>query len=181
MPASRNRISRITRSRLQLAKLSRGTSIFALIGALVACGESAPVGPNVESVAQPEVPAQSPVPVPPPFKEPSSPAHIYQETGPLYAFLYSMHGGILVSRYVLYDSGSFALEFASPGFGLFAYKGKYVRSGTEIRFLFDAASVAGPWDAIATTDGAKIRVDYNGIMIGSDFESGVYLEKPPAP
>lgn len=181
MPAPRNRISRAMHSPLQVTRVAR-TMAVGLSVALSACAESTPVGPDAQAVAQPTTPAPSPAtPLAPPFKAPSSPAHIYQETGPLYAFAYSYHGGILESRYVLYDDGSFALQFASARNGLFEYDGKYVRSGSEIRFLFNDSNTGGPWNAVGTTDGTKIRVDYNGIMIGADFESGVYLENPAAP
>lgn len=181
MPASQNRISHVMHSCMQLEKLASAIAACALIGALSACAESTPVGPGGQLVEQPTTPPQSPTTTPPPFIEPSSPAHIYQETGPLYEFAYSYHGGMLISRYVLYDDGSFALQFSSARYGLSAYEGTYFQSGSEIRFLFKDANLAGPWEAVGTTDGNKLRVDYNGIMIAADFESGVYLKKPAAP
>ncbi|MEP6507451.1 MAG: hypothetical protein ABJC63_04425 [Gemmatimonadales bacterium] len=180
MPAPRNRISRFMDSRMRLVKLTSAMAVGGLIVALSACAGSTPVDPKGQSVERPSPPVKSPATAPP-FKAPSSPAHIYQETNSLYAFAYTYHGGILVSRYVLYDDGSFALQFASPAYGLFEYLGKYVRSDNEIRLFFNDANLGGPWEALGTVEGTRIRVVYNGIMIGADFENGVYQESPAGP
>jgi hypothetical protein len=156
-----------------------GVSAFcALIGTLSACSSPTSVEPNapeVVPVSAPATPTPAPAAVWPAFKTPSSPAHIYDETSPLYAFIYPMHGS-LVSRYVLYDDGRFAIQFSSGAFGPFEYKGSYLNASGQIHFLFDDANLGGAWEATGTRDGSQIRVAYNGIMIGADFNNGVYAE-----
>ncbi len=88
---------------------------------------------------------------------------------------------MLKSRFVLYNDGTFALQFSSVKYGLFEYVGTYVRTASDIVFYFKDASRAGPWDAAATLNGTLMSVSYNVIMIGADFNNGVYVESPAAP
>jgi hypothetical protein len=166
-----------------LAGRVRRVAVFiGLAGALAACGESTAVEPRPPSPAAITSGSSTPAPTPTPsgnvvpaFRTPSGPAHIYQETGSLYSFIYTMHG-LLISRYVLYDDGSFELQFSSARYGLFNYRGVYERKSDQINLMFNDANRGGPWNAAATVDGNQLRVVYNGIMVGADFENGIYVE-----
>ena len=74
------------------------------------------------------------------------------------------------SRFVLYDNGSFELQFGASG----TYSGTYRISGNDVDFRWDGWSVAGPWGTNATFDGDFLTVRYNLIMVFSDFEDAVY-------
>ena len=113
----------------------------------------------------------SPLPVepsaPPPsltnFPVPSSAASVYDRTSPsLYA-----NG----SRYVIYDNGTFSLQFP---FG--EYLGRYSRKDSAITFQFDGWSVMGPWLADGIFAGDSLTVKYNEVMNLSDFEDGTYTQ-----
>lgn len=181
MPASRSGLSRTLSS-----PLSRNAALiailFGLAGALAGCSETTAVEPNTPGPTAVTSGSSTPTPTPtapgnvvPAFVAPSGPAHIYQETGSIYAFAATMHG-LLISRYVLYDDGTFELQFSSARYGLFNYRGVYQRSAGQIDLLFNDWNRGGPWNAVATLDGNQLRVSYNGIMIGADFNNGVYVE-----
>ncbi len=80
-----------------------------------------------------------------------------------------------VSRYVIYDNGAFELQYLTARFGFLKYAGNFSRSGSRIDFDFDGWSVAGPWEANGTIDGDRLTVEYNTVMMLSDFEDAVYL------
>jgi Tol biopolymer transport system component len=90
------------------------------------------------------------------------------------------------SRYVLYDDGTFSLQFAGADSGFGEYPGHYSRepslyaSGeSSIKFSFDAS--AGAWVATGVARGDSIVVRYNDMMALSDFEGGVYRLAAPLP
>jgi hypothetical protein len=93
----------------------------------------------------------------------------------------AIHGGRLVSRFVLYEDARFGLQFSSPTRGFFEYAGQYVRTDTGIGFAFAGASIAGPWQAFGTASGDRLSVSYNELMQHSDFVDGVYVRVPDAP
>ena len=150
-------------------RVRRIAVFIGLAGALAACAESTAVEPSPTSptaiTSGSSTPAPTPTPtssgnVVPEFKTPSGPAHIYQETGSLYSFIYVMHG-LLISRYVLYDDGTFELQFSSARYGLFNYRGVYDRKSDQIDLMFNDADLGGPWNAVATVDGNQLGVAYN--------------------
>jgi hypothetical protein len=74
------------------------------------------------------------------------------------------------SRFVLYDNGSFELQFGGRG----TYSGTYRILGNVVDFTWDGWSVAGSWGSNATLDDNTLDVRYNTIMMLSDFEDAVY-------
>lgn len=86
-----------------------------------------------------------------------------------------IHGSQLASRYVLYDDGSFALQYSSANYPFFEYLGRYFGADGDFSFQFDAWNLAGPWEAAATVTEETLTVRYNIIMQLADFEDGVYL------
>lgn len=85
------------------------------------------------------------------------------------------------SRFVLYDDGTFDLQYLRPDFGFFAYAGKYARADSSITFLFNDAATAGPWVAAGILRGDSLVVKFNLVMILSDFEDGMYRSSGPLP
>ena len=78
----------------------------------------------------------------------------------------------LASRYVLYDDGTFALQFSAvEGFSEMA--GRWARAGALITFDFDAW---GPGAATATLTGSELAVTYGYRMSITDFLDAVYVK-----
>ena len=147
--------------------------LIALAVAAMACFDS-------PHPSEPIVPPLPPAPAPPPppvkqveFPKPSSAATIYVDPdGRLYEWIFSMHGGSLPSRFVIYDSGTLALQFASPVWGFFEYPASRSGPDAEMKLSFSSDS---RWDATASLRGDSLHVMYNDIMIHSDFTDGVYV------
>jgi len=77
------------------------------------------------------------------------------------------------SRFVLYDSGAFALEYPT-----FTYRGAYRDTNGTIEFLFEfgGRGAAEPWDdATGTLNGDSLTVLYEETMQQNDFENAVYV------
>ena len=74
------------------------------------------------------------------------------------------------SRFVLYDSGTFELQFGTGA----AYPGSYRQSGAALDLEWVGQSVAGAWHADATLVANIFSVHYNAIMQLTDFEDAVY-------
>jgi hypothetical protein len=140
----------------------------------IGCGEKQvagpPPSPDPQSPAQPTTVTG--------FPALTKPGTIYGEQGQLYAF-FSPSQGRLVSRYVIYDDGSFELDFMSETRGFFSYAGTYTASGTGLALNFSDSDSAGPWTAMGSLSGDQMGVKYNGVMIGADFNDGTYVRVPP--
>lgn len=80
-----------------------------------------------------------------------------------------------LSRYVLFPAGRFELQYLTSRSGYLSYAGSFTRTGADLSFLFNGASIAGPWEATGVLDGDRLRIEYNIIMFLSDFEDGVYV------
>jgi hypothetical protein len=80
----------------------------------------------------------------------------------------------LCSRYVLYEDGTFELEFA----GRALYRGTYVLTANTADFTWDAWSVAGTWTSSATLRSDRLTVKYGLIMQLDDFEDAIYQLRP---
>jgi dipeptidyl aminopeptidase/acylaminoacyl peptidase len=104
--------------------------------------------------------------LPPEFPPVPAHAEVYVREHP--------HSSGLLSRYVLYSDGSFELHYRSGFLRILLYRGRYTREGPELSFDFATQSVAGPWQATGTLDGERLTIQYNQIMMWSDFEDGVY-------
>jgi hypothetical protein len=89
---------------------------------------------------------------------------------------YAISGFTTRSRYVLYDNGTFVLQYADNGG--FEYRGRYTEVNSIITFEWEGWSAAGPWGATGTLRGETLTLAYNPVMTLSDFEDAVYLRKP---
>ena len=84
--------------------------------------------------------------------------------------------GSLSERYVLRGDGSFRLQYTSGRFGFFEYLGTFKQSpgdSLKLHFEWDGDS---RWSGTAILRNDSLFVDYNDIMIHSDFEPGVYVK-----
>lgn len=97
---------------------------------------------------------------------------------PHLAYIVSYHG-ILREQYVLRGNGTFRLRYTSARWGVFEYPGTFTRSPSdsthhELRWVGDAR-----WSGTAILRHDSLFVDYNDVMIHSDFEPGAYAKAPP--
>lgn len=144
----------------------------ALVGLLVfanACADSVtPTGPTT-----PTATTASP-PTPPPgsgFPGVTRPARIYLFAREL---SYPVREYTRGSRYVLYDDGTFALQYLQSQ-GSSEYRGTYKDANGLITFGWEGWSAAGPWGATGSLNDDSLTVRYNLIMELTDFENAVYL------
>jgi hypothetical protein len=91
------------------------------------------------------------------------------------ALAYGVRDYTKQSRFVLYDTGGFALQYVSLGG---EYRGGYTESNGVITFAWEGWSTAGPWLATGTLKDGSLTVQYNFIMMMSDFEDAVYRLTP---
>ena len=164
-PASGERIPRAApyQGMLTINTRSRVGTLITVLALTAACTDTrpptAPTPPRLDTPAGVSVP-QGPLP---------------PITGPARVFTYVSSAasplGVItsVSRYVLYDDGTFALQYPGP----FEYRGTYAALDGAVRFDF-AAHPGGVWQATATLDGDTLAVRYNLDMFLSDFENAVY-------
>jgi hypothetical protein len=120
---------------------------------------------SVPSSVPPSSTSSQPIGTPPAFPSVTRPARIYVAVDLPY---YSMHGSPLASRYVLYDDGTFALQYASANYPFFEYRGTYKEANDLVTFV-DGES----WTA--TLSGDSLAVRYTEMMHHSDFLDGVYV------
>ncbi len=116
-------------------------------------------------------PSRPSPPVPPPARTgafPSVSGSVFDRV--TYSFIAASS-----SRYVFHDDTTFALQYVTPTFGFFEYKGQYSRADSVLTFDFDGWSVLGPWRAQGTLRGDTLIVRYNEVMILNDFEDGQYV------
>jgi hypothetical protein len=139
---------------------------------LAACG--------AEPVALPTAPSTPVVAAPPPT--PSPPRTGYPPIagpGRIFNFRDSPWPRISAytetSRFILYDNGSFTLQYASFSG---EYRGTYTESNGNVVFTWEGWSAAGPWGAEARLDGDLLAVRYNLIMQLTDFEDANYVRAP---
>ena len=146
-------------------------AVACLAGGCIGCGsDSQIVGPPVQQPPPPSAVAA--------FPALTHSGAIYGEQGQLYAEFSASQSG-LVSRYVVYDDGSFELQFISGTRGFTRYAGTYSGSGTSLTLDFAGSNTAGPWQGTASLSGDQMSVKYNVIMMLDDFIDGVYVEVPP--
>ena len=131
-----------------------------------ACG-----GANQPAAPSPQ-PSAAATPMAATTRQPSFPAVL--KPARIFAF---DHAGLPVqpytinSRFVLYDDGTFELQYAAQG----SYAGTYTETSGVVVFAWQGWSVAGPWGATGTLAGDSLAVNYNTIMQLSDFEDAVYV------
>ena len=139
----------------------------------IACTE-----PTATNPPGPATPLAPPVELPavPAFPTLDKPGEVYLSPGGLYAFL----GTSVSTRYVLYDDGTFAMQFVLPG-KFYSLGGRYARTASLIDFFWDASTSVSPWSSTGTLTGDQLAVKYNVIMLAIDFEDGTYVRSPALP
>lgn len=146
------------------APLRLGALVFLAVG----CSDAG-------QITKPTVPPPTVSLPPPAFPVLSRPGRIYRADNHLYDAYVAVHLSSLASRYVLYDSGQFALQFASVNYPFFEYVGHYTVVDSVITFAF----AADPrWQALGTLRADSLLVTYNLIASLSDFVDGVYAQQP---
>ena len=147
---------------------------FFVTGCMDGTEPSGPIAPPAAPApgAPPVAPAIAP---PPEFPALSRAGQIYRGPDSLYDFIANQHGSSVASRYVLYDDGTFGLQFASLRYPFFEYTGRYLSSASEFNFDFDGGS---GWYATGSLRGDSLIVKYNLEASMSDFADGVYVRSP---
>ena len=157
--------------------------VLGLVVLSIACGHSTPTAPT----ATPQAPGVTPVPAPQPQNLPpltgSSRTFAFD-----HELAYSVHDYTKQSRFILYDTGGFALQFPSAG----EYRGGYTEADGVITFQWEGWSTAGPWGATGMLkDGslivqvqphhAAVRLRGCGIpsdaVVASPLQSGSRIER----
>lgn len=134
-----------------------------------ACRDSAsPAGPTAPTPIAP-VPTQHPGSD---FPAVIRPARVYLFAN---ALSYQVSDLTRTSRYVLYDDGSFALQYLRS-LGSLEYPGTYIETNSVITLNWEGWSVMGPWGATGSLSGDALSVRYNLVMQLTDFEDGVYVQ-----
>ena len=146
----------------------------AVISLMTGCNSSPPTAP-APLPPGPATPTPGPTSGTFSFPELTRPATVYLQAEPD-AFVYNNRG--LKSRYVLYDDGTFALQFADVDGKVYEYLGRYLLAGADVSFAFWQESLAGPYGATATIAGDRLSVRYSDIMHESDFIDAVYVRTP---
>jgi hypothetical protein len=152
--------------------LRRGVLLGVLVMA-TACGDATPTSPTA-AVAPPPVlaPGQPPPRTFPPLTGPSRTFVFDRE------LTYRVNDYTKSSRFVLYDTGGFALQYSPP---IGEYRGGYAEADGTITFDWEGWSVAGPWGATGTLKDGTLTVRYNLIMQLTDFDDAVYRLAPSSP
>jgi hypothetical protein len=120
------------------------------------------------------LPEQRSRPIPSAFPGVVTPARVFVFDREL---LYSVRTFTVGSRFVLYDDGSFALQYLNAPTG--EYRGRYKEVDGNITFEWEGWSTAGPWGASGSLTANSLTVRYNLIMEMSDFEDAVYRRTEP--
>ena len=79
------------------------------------------------------------------------------------------------SRYVLFDDGTFELQYAWLDGDFVSYHGTHTRTGSEIVLQFNAWNWDVPAVGTFSESGATLSVVYDFEMTMSDFEDGIYV------
>jgi hypothetical protein len=131
-------------------------ALVALVMLSTACGGGTST-PTAPTSAQASIASRTPAPL---FPEVLKSARIFVD----------LNSSPLPSRYLLYENGSFALQYASA----LEYRGTYREASGVVTFEWEGSSAAGPWGATGSLTGDSLAVRYNLIMQLSDFEDAVY-------
>jgi hypothetical protein len=156
------------------ASIAGALPLFVVAALAGACADNftPPTAPTANTTSSPASCCQVEVfGVPPDFPPVSRPARIYVDPDPRPS---SMHGSPVASRYVLFEDGTFALQYASANYPFFEYRGTYKEVGTVITFEWEACCA---WYATGTLEGDSMTVEYSIHMVMSDFVNGKYLRQ----
>jgi hypothetical protein len=154
------RVGQFARRPMRLS-IVRSLAVVLTAAVVVSCGSSEPAAPPA-----PDQPV-SPNPTAPAPNPPAT-LGIYDRLTP------SVFVG--TSRYVLYQDSSFALEYVAGA--TYRYPGRFTRSDSLVRFNFTVPAASEPWIANAVLRGTVLAIQYNTLMLLSDFENGEYLREP---
>lgn len=145
-----------------------GCGALALALLSPACSDSA-IAPSGPAPVETAPPPPTPVTCTAEFPAVSPPARIYAGTRcPSSA----IHGSPLVSRYVIFDDGSFSLQYSSTNHPFFEFRGTYSETDGNVVFEWKAND---PWRATGVLTDKSLTVSYNIDMQLSDFVDEVYL------
>ena len=158
--------------------MRRRHNVFASGGTAVAISVALLAGACADPASMPTAPTTTARPpaadVPRRFPAISRPGRIYVGVD---SPSYPHQGSPLESRYVLYDDGTFALQYSSANFPFVELRGTYQEADALITFEWESSNIAGPWGATGTLDGDSLSVRYNLVMQWTDFEDGVYIRE----
>ena len=144
----------------------RRAAVAVVVMLCAACGGSSPTSPSGTS--------QPPAAVP---LVPTGPASFPPVSGQARIFVFDRELSYAVqdytrnSRFVLYASGGFVLQYAGRG----EYLGRYTEANGVVTFDWDGWSLAGPWGATGSLTDDSLTIRYNVIMQLTDFEDAVYV------
>lgn len=144
----------------------RRAALAVLLLISMACTEKLPAGPSSSNSVPGPVPAGFPAVV--------KPARVFAFDREL---LYPVRTFTVGSRFVLYDDGSFALQYSNTSTN--EYRGRYKEVDGNITFEWEGWSTGGPWGANGSLAANSLTVRYNVIMQMSDFEDAVYRRTEP--
>jgi Tol biopolymer transport system component len=162
---------------MRMAKGRSAFGLFVVAIVLAACNKDAPTDPRGRTP-----PTSVPIPPPPPPPPPAL---------PITAFPDLTHAGVIYdrttpssipgqSRYVIYDDGTFSLQYLRPDWGFFEYPGRYLRADSALTFDFKDGNAAGPWQAHGVLQAdSSLTVSVNDVMAMADFENGKYHSSRP--
>ncbi len=153
-----------------MRRVAISVAVVAALALAGACSGS-PVAPTpVAKAPQTAAPATTVHPTTP-APPAGTPSRTFGSAAPL---SYPLSAYTLGSQFVLYDNGTFALQYPN----IPEYRGTYTETDGTITFNWDGWSVAGPWAATGTLSGNQLTVRYNLIMELTDFENAVYTRMP---
>lgn len=141
----------------------RCAAVAVLLLISTACAEKLPAGPSSSDSV--------PGPVASVFPAVVKPARVFVFDREL---LYHVQTYTVASRFVLYDDGSFALQYSDFPAG-HEYRGRYKEADGNIAFEWEGWSRG----ASASLEANFLTVRYNFIMQMSDFEDAVYRRTEP--
>jgi hypothetical protein len=154
--------------------------LFALIVLSIGCADptksASPITPPPTLPPAPAAPQPAVHPTPP-FPPLSHAGVIFTGAESLYDFSIAYHGSHLGTRFVLYDSTTFGLQFSSYNFGFFEYAGHYTGAASGgLSLTFDENDPM--WQATGTLRGDSLSVKYSDWAKLDDFIDGVYVRSP---
>jgi hypothetical protein len=148
----------------------RRAACLAALMLVVACGETAPTSPTAGIAPPPPLaPGQPPPRSFPPLTGPSRTFAFDRELN------YTVSAYTKASRFVLYDTGGFVLQYLSIAG---EYRGGYKEADGTLTFEWEGWNIQGPWGATGTIKDGTLTVRYNDVMLWSDFEDAVYRLTP---
>ena len=148
-----------------MSSVIRRSATIIILVLCAGCGDSRPTAPTAVSATPRFAPPVQTTRVFPPLEGPSRTFNFDHALSP------SASAYTRSSRFILYENGAFILEYPTLGGG---YRGKYTESDGTINFEWEGWSSAGTWGATGMIKGDALAVEYNLIMMLTDFEDAAY-------